>query len=319
MEEGKISLFQMGVYTTIHLQADYKTGIWNGSASRIARSTPRDADLKAIQRALEHLDKIGFIKRFHKQGTRGGYPVLLDKYEPRQGGLKGLRLNARKTKDYRHPIYEPRTDADSLRTDRGLIADCGDTSQTIESKDNNSTQKRSRGLIADCPRTVRGPKEVKEEEVRINKEEKRGGVASSVEGYTAANPPPRPPQPALPSATIFEPTLDTFTKETLDDLGLSQWLKAAVRDSIQREAKWKSITLEQSANFIRRESFDAQAAGRLIDEFWFKESKFRSWRSNNGKINKAEQRKLDNLEVNERVKKRIRRRLNEEAEGAAAS
>ena len=37
---GDISAFEFGVYVIVHLQADYSTGIWRGSAPRILNSAP---------------------------------------------------------------------------------------------------------------------------------------------------------------------------------------------------------------------------------------------------------------------------------------
>src|ERR1700756_797522 len=38
---GDISLYELGVYVLIHLQADYSTGVWRGSAPRILANAPR--------------------------------------------------------------------------------------------------------------------------------------------------------------------------------------------------------------------------------------------------------------------------------------
>lgn len=103
---GKIGAFELGVYTLIHLQADYSTGVWTGSAARLLATAPRGGTLRDMQRALNRLVKVGFIRVFHRHGVRGNYPVLIDKYEPRIGALKGTRLNAAKSESWHKPSYE---------------------------------------------------------------------------------------------------------------------------------------------------------------------------------------------------------------------
>lgn len=106
LDRGVLGLVDLAVYVQIHLQCDYSTGIWHGSAAKIAATTPRGADERAIRRSLEHLDEIGFIKRFNVQGKRGNYPVIINKYVPQSGAVMGKRLNAEATTDWRHPVYD---------------------------------------------------------------------------------------------------------------------------------------------------------------------------------------------------------------------
>lgn len=103
---GKLSLFDLGIYTVVHLQADFKTGIWWGSAPRILASSPAGTSLRAVQLGLQTLTEIGFLRRFHKQGSRGNYPVLIDKYDIKLGALRGRRLNALKSDSWSAPFYE---------------------------------------------------------------------------------------------------------------------------------------------------------------------------------------------------------------------
>lgn len=104
---GEVSAFEFGVYTIIHLQADYRTGIWHGSAPRIVASAPRGADLRKVQRAIEHLVDLGLLKHFHQHGQRGNFPFLINKFTVRSGALTGQRLNADKSESCRHLVYEP--------------------------------------------------------------------------------------------------------------------------------------------------------------------------------------------------------------------
>jgi len=111
---GDISACEFGVYAIIHLQADYGSGIWRGSAARISNTAPRGAELRKIQRALEHLTDLGLLKPFHTQGVRGNYPVLINKFTVRSGALKGQRLNANLTTDWRNPAYESCAEDDAV-------------------------------------------------------------------------------------------------------------------------------------------------------------------------------------------------------------
>lgn len=110
---GDISAFEFGIYVIVHLQADYSTGIWRGSAPRILNSAPRGAKLREVQRALEHLTDLGLLKHFHKHGERGNFPFLINKFTVRSGALTGMRLNACKSESCKSPIYEPCADVDA--------------------------------------------------------------------------------------------------------------------------------------------------------------------------------------------------------------
>jgi hypothetical protein len=126
---GDISALEFGVYVMIHLQADFSTGIWQGSAPRILFSAPRGADLRKVQRAIQHLAEIGLLKPFNQQGKRGNYPVLINKFTVRSGALLGMRLNAFKSLSWRHPVYEPCADSDA----EGVAEDA--PSQEVRSKE----------------------------------------------------------------------------------------------------------------------------------------------------------------------------------------
>jgi hypothetical protein len=82
---GAMSLCEFGIYALIHIQADYRTGIWRGSAPRIVATAPRGASLRQIQRALEHFEELGYLKCFRVQGARGNTPYLIDKFNGPSG------------------------------------------------------------------------------------------------------------------------------------------------------------------------------------------------------------------------------------------
>ena len=110
---GDISAFEFGVYVIVHLQADYGTGIWRGSAPRVLNSAPRGAKLREVQRALEHLTELGLLKHFHQHGQRGNFAFLINKFTVRSGALRGMRLNAEKSESWRQPVYEACADDDA--------------------------------------------------------------------------------------------------------------------------------------------------------------------------------------------------------------
>lgn len=131
---GRIGAFEVGVYLILHLQADFRTGIWTGSAPRIMGTAPRGASLRDIQRALKRLERIGFIRRFHRNGKRGNYRVLLHKYEPQFGALRGMRLNAEKSESWEAPIYEPCAVSDAVVDAVSVAVDAPYLEVDIESK-----------------------------------------------------------------------------------------------------------------------------------------------------------------------------------------
>jgi hypothetical protein len=90
----------------IHLQVDFETGIWIGSAPRLLATAPRGAKLRDVQRALQRLKKIGFIRTFNEHGKRGNHRVLVHKYEPQFGALRGQRLNVVASTSWQAPVYE---------------------------------------------------------------------------------------------------------------------------------------------------------------------------------------------------------------------
>ena len=74
---------------------------------------------------------------------------------------------------------------------------------------------------------------------------------------------------------------------------------------LKAESKDTGLDLQDTANRITRFATEGRLKGERIDIFYFEDMRWRS----NVRLNKAEQRKLDNLEVNARVKQKIRERL----------
>lgn len=106
LELGRLTAHDLGLYLAILLQANYRTGLWVGSAAKLFAIFPKENTLRRTQRSLERIEQIGFIKRFRVPGRRHNYPVLINKFECTKGVLTGYRLNAEVSTDYRHPVYD---------------------------------------------------------------------------------------------------------------------------------------------------------------------------------------------------------------------
>jgi hypothetical protein len=74
---------------------------------------------------------------------------------------------------------------------------------------------------------------------------------------------------------------------------------------LKAESRDTGLDLQDTANRITRFATEDRHKGERVDIFYFEDMRWRS----NARLNKAEQRKLDNLEVNARVKQKIRERL----------
>jgi hypothetical protein len=136
-ERGTVGFLDLGIYLQIHLQVNYETGIWMGSAAKLSATAPRDADGRAIRRSLENLEHAGFIKRFMVRGKRGNYPVVVNKYEPQCGAMKGKRLNAEKTMDWRQPVYESCHEV-SIKCPRGAHEDASILKEEVKEQHTNT-------------------------------------------------------------------------------------------------------------------------------------------------------------------------------------
>lgn len=106
LELGRLTAHDLGLYLAILLQANYRTGLWVGSAAKLFAIFPKENTLRRTQRSLERIEQIGFIKRFRVPGRKHNYPVLINKFECTKGVLTGYRLNAEVSTDYRHPVYD---------------------------------------------------------------------------------------------------------------------------------------------------------------------------------------------------------------------
>lgn len=112
----------------------------------------------------------------------------------------------------------------------------------------------------------------------------------------------------VPNPKFLEDSLaQTCAQEILDNLSLpvTNSLISTVTAAVKAEAKDTGLSVEEAAARITSAAIDDRRRGNAIDRFYFENVKWRS----NGRFNKAEKRKFDNLEANARAKQRLRERL----------
>lgn len=144
LERGTVSLLDTGIHDFLCLTADYKTGICWSSAEKIRALCPTGVGLKQIQRSLQKLERLRWIRRYRNHGDRGNYPILIGRYFVRDMSHRWKSTNIDRTTDWRNVQFDDVTDP-------SLVAD-SDQSDTVTDS----------GLTADCERTDSGPiKEVR--------------------------------------------------------------------------------------------------------------------------------------------------------------
>lgn len=101
--------------------------------------------------------------------------------------------------------------------------------------------------------------------------------------------------------------VEKLSQSIVKELGLpaTNSLISTVAHSIKAEARYARSSVEEVTHFITDAALEDRRRGIAIDRFYFEGVKWRS----NARVSKAEQRKLNNLEVNARVKQRLRERL----------
>jgi hypothetical protein len=108
IKAGKLSPFDLGIYVFLLLWADWATGIYLGCALGIACQFNDPRQKEPIQKSLRRLRDHQYINYKKGDGSRKGYPILIDKYEPTVGELIGKRLNAWKHGELAMPEYVPK-------------------------------------------------------------------------------------------------------------------------------------------------------------------------------------------------------------------
>jgi len=107
LQLGRLTPLEFGVYVLLHLRANWSTGVCSTCALTLACQFGDSTSKRQIQDALARLRRKGYINYPKGVGSRGGYDVLIHKYEPRQGRLCGTRLDAWKHGPLCKPEYEP--------------------------------------------------------------------------------------------------------------------------------------------------------------------------------------------------------------------
>ena len=115
LESGRINLIDLAVHDYLNLKSNLvigskssiPPGVCITSAAAIHAVSPGQPSERAIQRSLEHLERIGWIKRWIVRGRRGNYPVLVCRGSVHDLSGKEYRINGEETTDWRHPKWTP--------------------------------------------------------------------------------------------------------------------------------------------------------------------------------------------------------------------
>ena len=94
-------------YIIIILEADCETGIWYGSAKALG---PYNYSNRAARHILHRLHQKRYIKSFCRQGRRGNYVVLVNKFPITRGKWKGKQLDATKTLNPNELVFRGHVD-----------------------------------------------------------------------------------------------------------------------------------------------------------------------------------------------------------------
>jgi len=124
IESGRIDLLESGIHDYLSLKANLvigsrcsiPVGVVYTSAPAIRAYCHRVSE-RTVQRILEHLEAIGWIKTFKTSGKHGNYPTLLCRASVHDLSGNEYRTNGEKTTDWQHPVYEPVGEVSVSRTE----------------------------------------------------------------------------------------------------------------------------------------------------------------------------------------------------------
>jgi len=104
------------------------------------------------------------------------------------------------------------------------------------------------------------------------------------------------------------PALQKSTRQIIAMLGMpvTDSNRRMIEAALVAETDYTGQSVEESAELIAKAAIHDRECGIPINKFYFEDAKWRQARGQNGRLNRAEQRKLDNLAVNARVKQRFR-------------
>lgn len=110
--DGTIDLLEDGIHDYLCLKANLVIGGDSKPAGICFTSAPdiyahcRRVSERTVQRCLEHLEDINWIKTFREPNQRGNYPVLICRATVHDLSGNEYRVNADATEVWQHPVYE---------------------------------------------------------------------------------------------------------------------------------------------------------------------------------------------------------------------
>jgi hypothetical protein len=120
LENGEIGLIDLAIHDFLLLKANLvddpasalPAGVCITSARAIYETCIRDKTRngfteRTVRRSLEHLERIGWIKRFREQGKHGNYPIVIERASVHDLSVKEFRVSAAETIDWRQPKLIP--------------------------------------------------------------------------------------------------------------------------------------------------------------------------------------------------------------------
>jgi len=115
IEAGTIDLLENGIHDYLSLKANLvigngyalPAGIVSTSAPAL-RSYCKRVSERTLQRILNHLERIGWLKLWkNPNGKHGNYLALICRASVHDLSGNEYRVSGEKTTDWRHPVYEP--------------------------------------------------------------------------------------------------------------------------------------------------------------------------------------------------------------------
>jgi hypothetical protein len=201
LEHGAISLLDSAVHDFLCLIANHRTGVAWASAEKIRALCPQDIRLKAIQRSLQKLERIGWLKRFRTHGKRGNYPVVIGKYFVRDASLNWLAVNLEKTCDWRNVQFDRVTDTSFVT---GTKRTSSDTSFDSEAGTQPGTEANSHVSPVQEVRRGEPKKETEGKKEEFARSAKTNDDATQANSFGAS--------PQTPSSNSKQKQQDPFRK-----------------------------------------------------------------------------------------------------------
>jgi hypothetical protein len=113
---GRLSPFDFGLYVFLIMRAGYSTGIYEGCALTIAYQFGDPSQKEHVQKSVRRLRDKKYINYRNGDGSRGAYPILINKFDVTVGEQSGHRLNAWKHNGLAQPEYERQNGGGTVET-----------------------------------------------------------------------------------------------------------------------------------------------------------------------------------------------------------